>query len=40
MGTLDFHEHKVQEMCHEAGFADVRLVDLENPFNNLYLATP
>jgi SAM-dependent methyltransferase len=40
LGTLGFHERKVQEMCSEAGFHGVRKVPLENPFNNLYEITP
>ena len=40
LGTLGFHESKVQEMCREAGFGNVRRVPLENPFNNLYEITP
>jgi SAM-dependent methyltransferase len=40
LGTLGFHERKVQEMCSEAGFRKVRKVPLENPFNNLYEITP
>ena len=40
LGTVGFHERKVQEMCSEAGFHVVRKVPLENPFNNLYEITP
>lgn len=40
LGTLGFHQRKVQEMCPEAGFRSVRLVPLENPFNNLYEILP
>jgi len=40
LGTVGFHERKVQEMCSEAGFHGVRKVPLENPFNNLYEITP
>ena len=40
LGTLGFHERKVQEMCLEAGFHSVRRVPLENPFNNLYEILP
>jgi len=40
LGTVGFHERKVQEMCSEAGFHAVRRVPLENPFNNLYEITP
>jgi 2-polyprenyl-3-methyl-5-hydroxy-6-metoxy-1,4-benzoquinol methylase len=40
LGTLGFHEHRVNEMCREAGFGVVRRVPLENPFNNLYELRP
>jgi SAM-dependent methyltransferase len=40
LGTLGFHERKVQQMCSEAGFHSVRKVPLENPYNNLYEITP
>ncbi len=40
LGTLGFHEKKVQELCAEAGFSGVRRVPLDNPFNNLYEAKP
>jgi SAM-dependent methyltransferase len=40
LGTLGFHEQKVNEMCGEAGFSTVRRVPLENPFNNLYEVRP
>ena len=40
LGTVGFHERKVQEMCSEAGFRSVRRVPLENPFNNLYEIKP
>ena len=40
LGTLGFHEGKVRELCEKAGFATVRRVPLENPFNNLYEAKP
>jgi SAM-dependent methyltransferase len=36
LGTVGFHERKVQELCTEVGFRSVRRVPLENPFNNLY----
>lgn len=39
-GTCGFSETAVRELCAEAGFAGVRLVPLENPFNNLYEVTP
>jgi SAM-dependent methyltransferase len=36
LGTLGFHEAKVQELCKGAGFSSVRRLPLENPFNNMY----
>ena len=39
-GTCGFSERVVRELCAEAGFAGVRLVPLENPFNHLYEVTP
>jgi SAM-dependent methyltransferase len=36
LGTCGFHEHKVEELCSAAGFHTVRLLPLENPFNNVY----
>lgn len=40
LGTMGFHEKKVQELCAEAGFHTIRRVPLENPFNNLYEISP
>ncbi len=40
LGTLGFHEHKVQELSSEAGFGSVRKLPLENPFNNIYEIRP
>ena len=40
LGTVGFHQKKVQELCSEAGFREVRRVPLDNPFNNLYEVTP
>ena len=40
LGTLGLHPHKLDELCAKAGFASVRLVEMDNPFNNLYVATP
>jgi SAM-dependent methyltransferase len=40
LGTLGFHEPKVQELCTAAGFSSVRRVPLENPFNILYEVAP
>ncbi len=36
LGTIGLHPAKLNELAAEAGFATVRRVDLENPFNNLY----
>jgi SAM-dependent methyltransferase len=36
LGTLGFHERNVREYCRRAGFAGVRRVPVENPFNVLY----
>jgi SAM-dependent methyltransferase len=36
LGTCGFHEHKVNELCTDAGFSSVRRLPLENPFNNVY----
>jgi len=40
LGTLGLPESKVQELCAEAGFSNVRKLPLENPFNNIYEVTP
>jgi SAM-dependent methyltransferase len=40
LGTLGFHEHKVNELCASAGFSAVRRIPLENPFNTLYEIRP
>ena len=40
LGALGLPEPKVKELCTEAGFASVRMVPLENPFNNLYEIRP
>jgi 2-polyprenyl-3-methyl-5-hydroxy-6-metoxy-1,4-benzoquinol methylase len=39
LGTMGLPESKLKELAIEAGFADVRRVPLENPFNNLYEVT-
>jgi 2-polyprenyl-3-methyl-5-hydroxy-6-metoxy-1,4-benzoquinol methylase len=39
LGTVGFPESKLKELATEAGFASVRRVPLENPFNNLYELT-
>lgn len=36
LGTLGFNEKSANEMCREAGFSEVKLVPLENTFNNVY----
>ena len=40
LGTLGFHEPKVQELCAAAGFGSVRRLPLDNPFNILYEISP
>ena len=40
LGALGLPEPKMQEMCTAAGFSSVRLLPLQNPFNNVYEATP
>jgi 2-polyprenyl-3-methyl-5-hydroxy-6-metoxy-1,4-benzoquinol methylase len=39
LGTVGLPESKLKELATQAGFADVRRVPLENPFNNLYEVT-
>jgi 2-polyprenyl-3-methyl-5-hydroxy-6-metoxy-1,4-benzoquinol methylase len=39
-GTLGLPESKVRELCLAAGFAAVRRLPIENPFNVLYEVTP
>ena len=39
LGTVGLPESKLKELATEAGFANVRRVPLENPFNNLYEVT-
>ncbi|NUP54090.1 MAG: methyltransferase domain-containing protein [Catenulispora sp.] len=36
LGTLGLPEAKLRELAAEAGFREVRRVEMENPFNNLY----
>jgi SAM-dependent methyltransferase len=36
LGTCGLPEGKARELCMEAGFAEVRRVPMDNPFNNLY----
>ncbi|HYB01207.1 MAG TPA: class I SAM-dependent methyltransferase, partial [Ktedonobacteraceae bacterium] len=40
LGTAGLPEGKLQELCREAGFSNVRRVPLENPINNLYEIVP
>lgn len=40
LGTCGLPEVKLRSLCADAGFADVRRVPLDNPFNNLYEITP
>jgi 2-polyprenyl-3-methyl-5-hydroxy-6-metoxy-1,4-benzoquinol methylase len=40
LGTLGLHPKKLEELAHEAGFHGVRLVEMDNPFNNLYELRP
>lgn len=40
LGTVGFHEPKVRELCSAAGFASVRRVEMDNPFNSLYEIRP
>jgi SAM-dependent methyltransferase len=39
LGTCGFDEHTARRMCTAAGFAEVRRVEIDNPFNNLYEVT-
>src|SRR5262245_331256 len=39
LGTLGLPESKLNELATQAGFARVRRVPLDNPFNNLYEVT-
>ena len=40
LGTCGFHAHKAEEYCKDAGFSTVRLLPLEDPFNNVYEIRP
>ena len=40
LGTCGFNPRVAEQMCKEAGFGGFRLIDIENPFNHLYEATP
>ena len=39
LGTCGFNPKVVHEMCADAGFASVRRVEMDNPFNHLYEAS-
>jgi SAM-dependent methyltransferase len=39
LGTMGLHPGKLDDLAAAAGFSSVRLVDLDNPFNNLYELT-
>jgi SAM-dependent methyltransferase len=36
LGTCGLPEAKLRELCEKAGFSEVRRIEMENPFNNLY----
>jgi len=38
LGTMGLHEAKMKQLCREAGFSDVTLIQLENSNHNLYKA--
>jgi SAM-dependent methyltransferase len=40
LGAAGLHESKLRELTAEAGFSAVRLVPIEDPFNNLYEIRP
>jgi hypothetical protein len=40
LGTLGLHELKLRELASEAGFSNVRHLQMDNPFNNLYELAP
>jgi SAM-dependent methyltransferase len=40
LGTLGLHEGRLRELAEQAGFGRLRLVPLEDPFNNLYEIRP
>jgi len=40
LGTVGLPESKLRQFAKDAGFAELRRVPLENPFNNLYELTP
>jgi 2-polyprenyl-3-methyl-5-hydroxy-6-metoxy-1,4-benzoquinol methylase len=40
LGTCGLPAARVQELCAQAGFATVRQLDLQDPFNSLYVVKP
>jgi SAM-dependent methyltransferase len=40
LGTCGFNPITAEAMCADAGFSSVRLIEMENPFNNLYEIRP
>jgi SAM-dependent methyltransferase len=40
LGTCGLPPNRVHELCEQAGFATVRRVELDDPFNALYVVTP
>jgi SAM-dependent methyltransferase len=40
LGALGLHEPKLRELASETGFAQVRRVPIEDPFNKIYVLTP
>jgi 2-polyprenyl-3-methyl-5-hydroxy-6-metoxy-1,4-benzoquinol methylase len=40
LGTCGLPPARVQELCRQAGFADVQRLELHDPFNALYVVTP
>ena len=40
LGTCGLPPARVHELCRRAGFASVQQVDIEDPFNALYVVTP
>ena len=40
LGTCGLPAARVQQLCKEAGFGTVQRLDLQDPFNALYVVTP
>jgi hypothetical protein len=40
LGTCGLPAARVEELCTQAGFATVRRLDLQDPFNSLYVVKP